>query len=114
MPPNGYVFLAKIDGAVAGMAAIRKLNETTCELKRLYVRPDFRGRGLARALMMHRLSLAQELGYATARLDSPIFSTSAHELFKSVGFYPIDPYSESEGGEEMRPYLKFFEKQLGE
>lgn len=92
-PPDGRLYLAKVGGKAAACIGLRRLDETRCEMKRLYVRPEFRGRGLAGTLVQKVLADARELGYAHILLDTMPQLASAVRLYKSVGFYDIKCYN---------------------
>ena len=91
---------------------MRRIQKDVCEIKRLYVRPEFRRRGIGRALLEKLIAEAQEIGYPTVRLDSARFMEAAHSLYRSVGFHEIEPYTESEIPPEFRQHCIFMEKQL--
>jgi putative acetyltransferase len=91
-PPDGTLLLARADGAPAGCVALRRLDGTAGELKRLYVRPVARGRGLGRALAECAIATARELDYRQLRLDTTPEMAAAHELYRSLGFRQIEPY----------------------
>ena len=90
--PQGAVFLASSDRQVAGCVAFKPLGGEVCELKRLYVRPTFRGRGIARALCEHAILGAKRKGYRMMRLDTLERLESAVRLYKDLDFIEIDPY----------------------
>lgn len=92
-PPSGRLLLAVADGQTAGCIAMRKLGENTCEMKRLFVRPAFRGTGLGRKLTGRLINAARELGYKQMRLDTiPGKMDSAIALYRTLGFREIEPY----------------------
>ena len=68
---------------------------TTCELKRVWVRPAFRGRGIAGAMMQRILDDARAIGYTAMLLDTLPFLTSAIKMYRALGFYDIPPYNDS-------------------
>jgi GNAT superfamily N-acetyltransferase len=112
LPPYGRLLLA-IEGArAAGIACMRRIRKDIGEIKRMYVRPEFRRRGIGRALLEALIAEAQEIGYTTVRLDSTRFMEAAHSLYRSVGFHKIEPYTESEIPPEFQQYWVFMEKQL--
>ena len=94
-PPDGGLMLAYSDGTVAGCVALRRLDHEVCEMKRLYVLPRFRGRGIGRHLVEAILKQAHMMGYLRMRLDSIPGMGAAQTLYKSVGFYEIDPYRDN-------------------
>jgi GNAT superfamily N-acetyltransferase len=92
MRPHGRFYLALVDGEVAGVGRLKKLDDAIAELKRMYVLPEFRGLGIGRLLLNQLIADAHFIGYRKLRLDSLRFLTVAYHLYKSVGFYEIDTY----------------------
>jgi len=95
-PPEGRLLLATFDDAPAGCVALHKLEPEVCEIKRLYVRPQFRGKGLGRALAHRVIGDARQIGYTRLRLDTvePMMQ-SAVAMYRQLGFREITPYREN-------------------
>jgi ribosomal protein S18 acetylase RimI-like enzyme len=94
-PPAGRLLLATEDGRVAGCVALRPLAGEQCEMKRLYVRPEFRGLGIGRVLVDRVISEAKEIGYRRMLLDTLPSMGPAISLYHQLGFRPIAPYREN-------------------
>jgi len=92
--PSGLLMLAECDDEPAGCVALRKIGDAICEMKRLYVRPAFRGKGIGRLLVELLISEAIALGYSKMRLDTvaPRMRTAV-ALYRELGFYEIEPYT---------------------
>jgi len=91
-PPRGCLYLVVLNEIPAGCIALRPLNELQCEMKRLYVRPAFRGRGLAKQLTERIVDDARKIGYRQMVLDTLAMMTVAQALYHSLGFREIEPY----------------------
>ena len=92
--PSGRMLVAYVFGMAAGIVALKDLGGGMAEVKRLFVRPEFRRSGVARALMERLLAEARDAGYATARLGTAAIFTPALALYDSLGFRRIEPYRE--------------------
>jgi putative acetyltransferase len=92
VPPAGELFLAMAGDEVLGCIALRRLGEDRCEMKRLYVRPAGRGRGVGRALATAAIDRARALGYAQMLLDTLPSQGAAQAMYEALGFVDVAPY----------------------
>lgn len=92
-PPEGRLLLVEFDNALAACGALRRIDADNCEMKRLYVRPQFRGKGLGRVVAERLITEARSIGYRHMRLDTvePVMK-SAVAMYRNMGFRNIDPY----------------------
>lgn len=95
LPPTGALLLCSRDGQVAGSVAMRGLDDGICEMKRLYVRPAYRGRGVGRELTVAVIGAARGAGYRRMRLDTLPGMDDAQRLYRLLGFAEIDAYYEN-------------------
>ncbi|HVP19549.1 MAG TPA: bifunctional helix-turn-helix transcriptional regulator/GNAT family N-acetyltransferase, partial [Spirochaetia bacterium] len=111
-PPSGALLVARVPTGTggtepAGCVALRKLSPGICEMKRMFVRPEYRGLGIGRLLAEHVIGEARSLGYRTMRLDTLERLQSAVSLYREMGFVPIPPYCPN-----PLPGVMFWEKDL--
>ncbi len=106
-PPAGGLLLAYADAAPAGCVALRRLGEGACEMKRLYVRPPYRGRGLGRRLAETAVGAARAAGCRALLLDTLPKMAPAIALYGALGFVPRGPYAAA-----PTPGARFFELRL--
>jgi GNAT superfamily N-acetyltransferase len=105
-PPAGRWLIAYRDGHAVGCAGLKRLDARTAEIKRIYVAPEARGAGVARALIGGLETAAREAGYDTVRLDTGAKQKASVGLFRSSGYKPIDDYN----GNPVAAY--WFEKRI--
>lgn len=91
--PYGRLYLAYYDDELAGCIGLRKIDDCSCEMKRLYVRPKFRGKHIGNLLVKKIIEDAKLIGYSSMLLDTFPFLNSAIKLYKSYGFYEIPSYN---------------------
>jgi len=105
-PPEGRLFVAYYDGPhpgragqptdqdaqLAGCGALRKIDQAACEMKRLYVRPAFRGKGIALVVATALIDAAKQIGYTRMVLDTLPSMLEAQALYRTLGFREIPPY----------------------
>jgi GNAT superfamily N-acetyltransferase len=106
--PDGRLLLARLDGETVGTVGMRPLEPGICEMKRLYLRPAFRGHGLGRRLAVRAIDEARAAGYRAMRLDTVGTTMAvAQALYRELGFAEIPPYTEGAPVE-----LRFYELTL--
>jgi len=95
-PPRGRLLLAECDDQLAGCGALHELSPEICEMKRLYLRPQFRGKGVGRGIAERLIADAREIGYRRMRLDTvgPVMK-DAVAMYRKLGFKEIEPYREN-------------------
>ena len=94
--PDGAFLVARLDGTAVGCGGFSRLDAETAEIRRVYVAPELRGRGIAKALMNGLLEAAAELGYARVRLETGNRQHEAIALYRGMSFEPIpcwEPYA---------------------
>ena len=91
-PPEGSLLIAAADNDILGCVALRKIEGGICEMKRLFVRSEHRGKGIGRKLAEAVILAAQDIGYTRMRLDSISSMNEAINLYRSLGFRSTKPY----------------------
>lgn len=91
-PPVGGIILCKAENKHVGCIAIRNISDKVCELKRMYVHPEFRGKGIGKILLEKIIHLAKDYHYELIRLDTLNYMAPAIHLYKEYNFYEIEPY----------------------
>ena len=92
-PPHGGFVVLTEDGRPVAGGGVKRLDDRTCEIKRMYVVPDARGRGVGRELLAALESLARDLGYAVARLDTGAKQPGAQRMYERAGYAEIPDYN---------------------
>jgi putative acetyltransferase len=104
-----YFFVARLDGAAAGCGGLKFYGKEYAEVKRMYVRPEFRGNGLAKAILRHLETHASQEGILLLRLETGIHQVEAIALYERFGFSEIGPF----GDYLPDPNSRFYAKDLG-
>ena len=110
--PCGRLLLADHDQTMVGIASMRGIEPGVGEIKRMYVRPNYRRLGIGQALLYSLIEEAHIMAFRKIYLDSARFMLAAHQLYRSMGFIEVDPYKESEIPEDFRSNWIFMEKVL--
>jgi len=93
--PDGRLYILFADGKSAGCIGLRKIDHQTCEMKRLYIRSEWRGKKLGETLVEKIITEARKIGYSYMVLDTLPFLQNAIRLYKKLGFYEIESYNDS-------------------
>jgi putative acetyltransferase len=107
VPPHGVLLIAQVDGGTAGCVALRRLDDRTGELKRLYVRPGYRSLGVGNLLVEAVIGAARGAGYSELRLDTLPQMASAQRLYRKLGFVEIPAYNDT-----ALPGTRFYGRRL--
>ncbi len=109
-PPMGILYIIIIEGKVGGMGAIKKLSDNVGELKSMYIRPLYRGRGYGKKTVSKLLEIGKDLGVNIFRLDTSKFMVTAQHIYRLAGFVERDKYPGSDVGHQWEPYWMWMEK----
>ncbi len=111
-PPHGQLIVAICQNKICGLGSLKSISQEIGEIKRMFVDPTIRRIGAGRAILEGLLIEAKKVGYKKVRLDSPKFMEAAHSLYRSLGFYEIEAYPETEIPAEFKNYMLFMELDL--
>ena len=109
-PPEGIYYLIQVENSIIGMGALRTLKKSVGEIKRMYIRPKYRGNGYGKKILKILLKKGREFGFTSFRLDSGKFMTTAHRVYRLAGFHERERYPESEVPTFFLPHWLFMEK----
>ncbi len=111
-PPRGVFYLLEVDGNLAGMGGLRFVRTGVAEIKRIYVRPAYRGMRLGEIILQRLVSDATDFGYDRICLDSAPFMKAAQRIYETSGFKDCEAYEETEVPVDFRPHWRFMERDL--
>jgi GNAT superfamily N-acetyltransferase len=111
--PRGRLLVARADDDVVGVGALKPVDGTVAEIKRMYVRPGARGQGIGRAILERLLTDARAIGYQVARLETATFMREAHGLYRSLGFQDRPIFDRTEASlSGLERFMLFMELRL--
>ena len=110
IPPAGIYYIIQINGSIIGMGALRKLNKNIGEIKRMYIKPKYRGKGFGKEMLGLLLKKGQEFGFSSILLDTGKFMVAAQQVYRLAEFQEREQYLESEVPTYFLPYWLFMEK----
>lgn len=111
--PRGRLLVARASSEVVGVGALKPVDSTVVEIKRMYVRPQARGQGIGRAILERLLADARTIGYRVARLETATFMREAHALYRSLGFQDRPIFDNTEASlSGLEPFMFFMELRL--
>ena len=111
-PPEGIFYILLVEGNVAGMGAIKKLSDKVGELKSMYIRSQYRGKGYGKKMVAKLLETGGEFGWSAFRLDTSKFMVAAQHIYRLAGFVECDKYPGSDVSAQWEPYWMWMEKTL--
>ena len=110
--PDGRLLLVEVDGQIAGTISLRKIRGDCGEIKRMYIKPEFRGKKLGNLMIEKVISISEENGFSKLFLDTSLFMSSAVSLYKKFGFKETDSYPECIVPKELWGKWIFMMKEL--
>ena len=111
-PPRGRLLLAREGRRLIGIGFLKPIRDEICEIKRMYVLPDQRGKSLGKMILTRLIDEAKEIGYAKVLLEAACFSTAALSLYRAMGFTDTDRHLEAETDEAFGEYLVYMEMKI--
>ena len=111
-PPKGVFYLIKLDSQLVGMGGLRRLSDNVAEIKRLYVRPECRGKNLGELIFQRLITDAKIFGYRKLCLDTALFMTSAHRIYERNGFVDCAAYENAEVPPEFHARWRFMQREI--
>jgi ribosomal protein S18 acetylase RimI-like enzyme len=109
---DGVLYLVQVEDKIVGMGAIRKLKEGIGEIKRMYIKPEYQGKGLGKKMLQLLLDRGREYCFSAIYLETGSFMTTAQHLYRSEGFHNREEYPETEVPQQLRHVWMFMEKRL--
>jgi GNAT superfamily N-acetyltransferase len=111
--PRGRLLVARTGTEVVGVGALKPVDSSVAEIKRMYIRPQARGQGLGRAILERLLADAGTIGYRVARLETATFMREAHALYRSLGFQDRPMFDNAEASlSGLERFMLFMELRL--
>jgi GNAT superfamily N-acetyltransferase len=111
--PRGRLLVARTNAEVVGVGALKPVDTTVAEIKRMYVRPSARGQGIGHEILVRLLSDARTIGYQVARLETATFMREAHALYRSHGFQDAPMFDHNEASMSgLESFMLFMELRL--
>jgi len=111
-PPHGRLILVREGRRLVGIGFLKLIRDEICEVKRMYVLPNNRGNGLGKTILATLIGEAKKIGYEKILLDSACYMTTAHSLYRSMGFTDTEYYPEGETDEYLKKYLVYMEMNI--
>jgi len=112
LPPKGLLLVSYDEGLPTGCACTRTIADRTAELKRMYVRPAHRNKGIGTRLVNESIAWARAMSYSRVRLDSAGFMSDAHRVYRRLGFHDISAYEGTEIPKQYQAHWVFMELEL--